>query len=382
MILLGALAIFMAGCSKNIEPSSPDPDAWRYDVSLPVPIEFGTPSVATKASYIKDLSAETKNFGVFGIDKASTDVSSTSKQLLYNAPAVYNAETKTLDLAVKTFYPMTNTAFFNFYSYYTSKSTTENVSSEGRRVYVLTDLGNSDILYGSTKVTGAQRNTVGCDGYNAKYIRAVNNNGTINEADYLPTINFVHVTSALQFYVQTPTAASEKVFTDNNISIKNISVTDVPTKAKLCLVDLDSDVYSQDGQSVSNSAEGRFLPVETGSLYVRKPTESNSTSTLSMFPKVTPMKAGDPLFIAPQAEAISGQIAMQGYPFDPIPFELDPAVMETLDNEFKAGHIYNIYLTVHSPEKVTITVTVEAWKDGFTGGDYYENNPGFGTELG
>ena len=101
MILLGALAIFMAGCSKNIEPSSPDPDAWRYDVSLPVPIEFGTPSVATKASYIKDLSAETKNFGVFGIDKASTDVSSTSKQLLYNAPAVYNAETKTLDLAVK-----------------------------------------------------------------------------------------------------------------------------------------------------------------------------------------------------------------------------------------------------------------------------------------
>lgn len=374
--------MFMAGCSKGIEPSSPDPDAWKTDVTLPVPVEFGTPSLATKADFIKDLSAETKNFGVFGINKASDDVSSSSKQLLYNAPATYNAEDKTLKLANTTFYPMTNDVFFNFYAYYTSKSTEGYITSDGKRVYVNVDLGNSDILYGNTKVTGARKNTVGCDGYNAKYIRAVNKNETIVKEDYLPTINFTHVTSALQFWVQTSSEDAEKVFADNRISIKNISISSVPTKAKLCLVDLASDVYSADGLSVTNAVEGTFTTEQSGTLYVRKQSGETTTSTLSLYPKMTPEKAGDPLFIVPQNGVISGQIEMQGYAFDPIPFELDPEVMEVLDDEFKAGHVYNIYLTVHSPEKVTINVTVEAWKDGFTGEEYDESNDGYGTELG
>lgn len=375
--------MLMAGCSKDVTPdSSPDPDAWKTDVSLPVPIEFGTPSIATKASFITDLSAETKNFGVFGIDKASTDVSSSSKQLLYNAPAVYNSVDKTLDLATRTFYPMTNTAYYNFYAYYTSKETTANVSTEGTKIYVSTDLGYSDVLYGSTKVTDAQETTIGCDGYNAKYIRSVNANTTIEKANYLPTINFRHVTAALQFYLQTPSADAEAVFTDNSIYVNRITLTDLPVKAKLCLVDLSADDYS--GETVvKNESEGTFVVETKDALSVRKPNGSTTTSTLVHYPTVTPAKAGDPLFIVPQSEAISGTITMGGYPFDPIPFTLDPEEMEVLDNEFKAGHIYNIYLTVHSPEKVTINVTVEAWKDGFTGGEYDENaNSGYGTEIG
>ena len=32
---------------------------------------------------------------------------------------------------------------------------------------------------------------------------------------------------------------------------------------------------------------------------------------------------------------------------------------------FKPGHYYNMTLLVHSPEKITITVSIEDWKNGF-----------------
>ena len=56
-IFLGALAILMAGCSKN-EPQVPDEDAWVYDLSLPVPIRFGSGIPATKGEEGDPLSGE------------------------------------------------------------------------------------------------------------------------------------------------------------------------------------------------------------------------------------------------------------------------------------------------------------------------------------
>ena len=44
MILFGALAIVMAGCSKNAapdQPSAPLENAWMFNESLPVPVQFG-----------------------------------------------------------------------------------------------------------------------------------------------------------------------------------------------------------------------------------------------------------------------------------------------------------------------------------------------------
>ena len=50
IILLGALAMLMAGCSKNEPVSPPDEYAWVNDINLPVPIQFGSSdlSVTTK----------------------------------------------------------------------------------------------------------------------------------------------------------------------------------------------------------------------------------------------------------------------------------------------------------------------------------------------
>ena len=57
LIFLGALAILMAGCSKN-NPQQPDPDAWVHDLSLPVPIQFGSSLVETKGGFDKTGASE------------------------------------------------------------------------------------------------------------------------------------------------------------------------------------------------------------------------------------------------------------------------------------------------------------------------------------
>lgn len=374
LFLFGVLAIVVAGCSKDKDVPTSNPDAWKYDVSLPVPIKFGQTYKVTKGPYIDNLSTETKNFGVFGIDKKAESLSAAGN-LLYNAPALYNAEKKMLDLVQTTFYPMTNTRFYNFYAYYTNKHISQ-VTAEGKKIYVGTNVGEQDILYGSSKVTSVQQATIGCDGYNAKYIRSVHADETIEQADYLPTINFKHVTAALQFYVQTPSASSASVFVENNISIKNIALKNMPISARLCVVDLGSDRYSDDGMSVENSAEGTLEPVSVGYLFVKKASGETTTSTLGIYPAVQPVEAGYPLFIVPQQSAIEGEITMMGYAFDPIPFTLDPSKMADIvtSGEFAAGYKYNIYLTIHSPEKVEIKVTVEAWKDGFLNGDKVNKN--------
>ena len=68
-----------------------------------------------------------------------------------------------------------------------------------------------------------------------------------------------------------------------------------------------------------------------------------------------------------------------------VPFTIDPTKMIGADeapiNEFKAGHRYNITLVVHSPETITIEVSLEGWKDGFTGGDV-SDRPGHEIEIG
>ena len=61
MICFGALAIVMAGCSKNAEPEQPSvplENAWMFDETLPVPIQFGMSTGVGLQSTKKDPYAQ------------------------------------------------------------------------------------------------------------------------------------------------------------------------------------------------------------------------------------------------------------------------------------------------------------------------------------
>ena len=363
----------MAGCSKDVEPSSPDPDAWKYDVTLPVPIEFGTPNILTKADRI---ASTTGTFGVFAISKTADDLNIVARpgdgreRLLYNQKANYS--NGVFALAQTAYYPMNNELNYNFYSYWQYQGTTslEPVIEE-KRIYVPLNIGvdNYDILYGNSKVTKAMRNEAG-EGYNARYIRKVR---SLEAADattetythFNPQINFRHVTSSLEFNVTT-TDEGAVYFAANPVYVSNITLVDVPTEVKLCLVDLKSDDYDTDPNVVTNSKEGTFEVESLGAI----------TQAFRVFPKLDPQFMCN-MFLVPQSEPIKGTMVLSmqdsGKVFDEVEFTLDPSTMTdsngNLIREFKAGHYYTITFKVHSPEQIFISVDVQDWIDGFEGGE-------------
>lgn len=389
----------MASCSKDVaEPSPSNPDAWKTDITLPVPVEFGMPRVATKADYVESMS-EDMLFGVFGINREATalDINRNNEAdpdvLLNNALARYSiAEGFYLD--AKAYYPMTNTANFNFYAYYQAANESTPAQTpfiKDNDIYVPFTIGRDDILYGNTKVTEAMEQVVGRPGFNGAYIRKVRENNSIDQTQYNPYINFQHVTAALQFYVKTSSDLAEGVFVDDNISITRVALTDAVIKADLCVVDLDTE-----------SNEGKFnVPADDpnykGLQYVYQ-TQDASSYKYEFKPKFYDEEQNEevpsfglPVFIVPTSEPLTGYIALQRYSggkyisMGNVPFTIDPTKMIGADdapiNEFKAGHRYNITLVVHSPEAITIEVSLEGWKDGFTGGDA-SDKPGHEIEIG
>ena len=95
MIFFGALAIVMAGCSKNAAPeqsSAPLENAWMYDESLPVPIQFGMSSgvgLQTKTTMIEDWSDLEHPLGIFALDLEGSMLNESGVYLKNETAEVY-----------------------------------------------------------------------------------------------------------------------------------------------------------------------------------------------------------------------------------------------------------------------------------------------------
>lgn len=375
LYILAAVAVFTA-CSKNNHVPQPesDPDAWMYDVTLPVPIEFGASNPVTKGELVEDLRNASGYFGVFGVDKSDTDLSGYPDSLLLNnAKASYNSANKILDLNSRTFYPMTNDRNFNFYAYHAWSAASDMGESEelpsaikvSNGIFVEVPIGKSDVLYGSTKVSPTEANELGCNGYNARFIRKTLEKG---KQEYKPNISFRHVTSAIQFHVKTVSAYAADVFNTELIDISQVYIKDMPVTARLCIVDLENDELDTNVE-YANANEGTFdISNSTmDKIYVWKLNGESDTWYLNQRPTETQTELGYPIYIVPQKEKIEGEILLNVSSLNPIPFVLDPDQMGLVTNGFEAGYVYDVVLTLYSPEKVEITVSVEEWKDGFGG---------------
>lgn len=364
-----AAAALLVGCSKDNHKTSSqyDPDAWKYDITLPVPIEFGASALQTKGVLVNDL-ANAGKFGVFGVDKTDTDLSEYPDALLLN-----NAEAKFdggyLTLTERTFYPMTNDRNYNFYAYHalsntSGKGQSQQLPSEvevSNGIFVEMPIGECDILYGSTKVTSSMKTTVGYDGYNARYIRK-----SLNKENCFPSINFRHLTAAIQFSVRANDADAITAFEEEDVRIAQIYLENMPVTAKLCVVDLENDEENAEGTAITNTNEGTFDISESqmGEIYV----VNDGGKDLNHLP-AEEEEVGHPVYFVPREEAVSGWIVWNAESgLDPIPFTLDP-LMPNLQTpgKFTAGYLYNVVLTLHSPIRVKVSVTVDQWKDGLGG---------------
>ena len=198
LAIASLLVMCMTGCGKH-KPDS-DPNAWMEDLSLPVPINFGSSSL-TK-SEINTMDGVT--FGVFAVehgDASQIDWKGGPSLLLNNVTATKDPSTGMAVLdGGPYYYPMDNHRNFSFYGYYPTTYTDETPVSVSRAdeslVATMRIKDNQDILwsYSLAKTTKASNGTT-YSGFNGRYIRKV----VLEDNSKLPKLEFKHLTTNLVF---------------------------------------------------------------------------------------------------------------------------------------------------------------------------------------
>lgn len=370
----------MASCSKDVHTASKEPvsDDWLVNLELPVPIQFGSGSIQTKASFdsMDDLlttDAKSYPFGVFAIDKDTRSIVG-ADMLLNNERAIYvesNGEktfmfANTADVEQPKYYPMVSDRSFDFYGYYSRKTSTELSESEETptRLSVAVNVGSldSDILWAKAS-TG-----VGEDGYNARYIR--------KNQDKKPAFNFQHVTSCLKFKAVYAPAEGETAPEMENIKVSAITIKNIHTTAKLCVIDIaDSDNESE----LTVTGEPTDVQISGASTY------KENLITKKEGEVYVAADICDDFFIAPQDEPLDVQFVIKYTPIggtelsQTVTYTLDPSQLGASKNEdgqiedengnvirlFEAGYQYGFSLRIYSPQKISIDVDIDPYKNAF-----------------
>lgn len=339
----------MAGCSKN-NPQLPPEDAWIDDLSLPVPIQFGTSSMVTKATPIDNLdSLKGRIIGILGIDKRSeADWSSSDSEsiLLNNVQGTYDVDDNGGGyIQFKKgpyYYPMNSTQNFTFYGYYIHGQTEYQTDDEGELraggYYVPVDIGHTDLLWAKAEAEG--------EGYNSQYIRGIRKS-TVD--DDMPTFDFRHVTAGLEFWAY---ANLDGIYTDDdftNIVIRQVYVENAITKAQLCVAHKD-DVGTEEG---SGAYEGKLCNKDEST---RGRIATRNATWMSHNPKGDGERIGNDLFLYPGEEYTVYVVIHSGQLSSP---RVDTLKINT--PVLEAGRKLRYNLMFNKMEEVRINVGSVSW---------------------
>lgn len=359
LIVLISLVLILTGCDKSkpyIEPG----EEWKYDLSLPVPIQFGNLTM-TKGDPIADLNG--LELGIFSLEHgASNDIvwrSGSDNTLLYNITGVAD-EDGIITLPQRYFYPMSNNRNFSFYGCYPKRTPR---SENGALVVEMPIWSNVDILWAEAHaepIQDLENADISYPGYNGRYIR---------KGGEHPTLTFKHVTTSLIFNAVAAEGVNfdEKFpdFTITGISIDSLT-RDVNGEKKGEFIPRYADLYLavENGEVSDNGHKaGDLVPVPNSTPYVKisglnvHPTTQDKVDLMGQF-FLVPIDGNDygkdciNVTITTNYGNLKTQIPISANYF---PDKCD----------LKAGHYYAFNVVFYTPEEIVIKADVEEWKNGF-----------------
>lgn len=367
IILFGALAILMASCSKHAQPE-PEFEPWVNDLSLPVPIQFGTPNLVspdTKAAPIREASdLEGKRIGVFAIDKRSNNWTDSESILMNNVIA--SSDGRKITFNPTQYYPVKSEKNYTFYGYYVYSAAVGNESgfeptpaADPDGYYVTLPMGNIDYLWAKSEASTYTNSNGSFDGFNAKYIREITKG---DASDKMPKFEFKHITAGVDIIVQADSEEADEDFSD--IQICSICVDKAVTSAKLCIA-----------HRTDPSKEGTFVSADPTKGQIKMTAGDNNMIWLQTAGPFSPTKdgvtVGHGLFLYPgTAYTVTVYYVSNATYGKWTPFTFTTSTLQ-------AGYKYKYTLLFHSSKSIDISVSVSGWKEGSTGEpmDTSENDP-------
>ena len=336
----------LISCSKTASEdgieNTQDSNVWIWDETLPVPVRFASPEMTTKA-VMTSLAGE--KIGVLGLSYGTGNWATNSENAVTLIPNDWGAnsygynidENGYVQLDNK-FYPMDNAENFAFFGYYPASSanagwvTIENGATYNVR-YIIN--GTTDILYAQCKAqeytpidgTGALQ------GFNARYIRKINQDGLAET--YAPKLIFNHVLTRIDFSIKAAEA-------DAGIEISALKILNPVTQATLVLA-------SKDNQA----SEGTFVSQTTESdINVQYQQLGTFELLLTEYPV-----ALDPVMLLPAAQYNCVLVYSNGVESP----EFEVSLPEPVSGETRAGKCYAVTLSVLSPVEVSIATELTEW---------------------
>ncbi len=208
-----AVVSFLTACQKHDDTlQGTREDAWMYDVTLPVPIQFGSMNEgpATKADI---TSIEGLPLGVIAInnDESRDWTGKATAAVLPEDDYIWDGFVKEMKLKTENkvekvvfedgntyYYPMNSSNSYDFYGYHPySASVAVDYSPNGLYVPFSLD-GKSEVLYAHA----AGKSSFGVKGFNAAYVRAIQRAGAgAYISEFLPNLTFEHQLSKIKLQV-------------------------------------------------------------------------------------------------------------------------------------------------------------------------------------
>lgn len=378
IISLGMLTALAVGCSKSFP--TVDENAWIYDESLPVPIQFGSLSseVATKAVIDHFPGGEFQQpFGVFAWDEDSSDgmqVSAKSifpngykRAEIYTANGISNIRFQEQGAEVKpAYYPMSSKYNYSFYAYHTG--TEEIAGSYVDDSYVLNldfsepfndvlwgKFAESDLPYGDElpRLFYKVGDATPLKGFNARFSRAAGKQEEVAKEKYYPVINFEHICTAFRFYAKADSMSSaDYTRLSNLLKITSVSISNVPSAATLTVASTDSNKEGKlDPTSEKTVVDMTFEPGIT-------PTGWNSEEG-----KGSVMKTGtEDRFFLPPGD-YSGSVVTIGFTVNGSNDTLEFPLEYKGSTDFEAGKCYSFVVIFKSIEEISLRATVSDWDE-------------------
>lgn len=362
----------MAGCSKEVvrDSHNPNEEPWVSDLSLPVPIEFGSSGFQfeTKASMIKTSNLDSVPLRLFAIDTAkglSATATADRHVLFANELARYDSQLEKIvfDGGKTWYYPYASSHNYSFYAYHVGMDNpvvTKGNSRDGLYVKVNLNECQSDILWAEAKATPYGDGEDAVHGFNAKYMRAISPDPEMDK--YLPHLHFYHLTTAMTFNFKVlPKDADNSQANEllKNVKIESLQLSNIPALLNLWLVDNTEGEDNLKGKLMTQSGQENSFPVRMNcdTIKMANVGEVSKLGTLFvMVPdKVTTIEV-DMVISVPLSSDSDVQTV-------PVKLKLTSA-----DN-FERGKEYSYTIEMRSLEEISFKVSVEEWNNGDEGSD-------------